>query len=363
MRGNTAHDTYRPAGPLAKETLVGVAYIEMQSRKGEQAMNTKEAQTYSLRTDLALELREQALKDGEIDGVEVEHLGDATLMVTRLYVTSPQGAHKMGMQEGQYVTIEVPSLRQTDHAMHKKVEEAFARELREMFVRRRLAPSASVLVVGLGNRQVTPDALGPLAIEQVTVTRHWQTFAPAWLAQGYRIVSAFAPGVLGITGMETSEVISGIVRHLKPDVVIAIDALASRALQRVYTTIQLTDTGIHPGAGIGNKRQGITEQTLGVPVFAIGVPTVVYASTIAHDTLELLARTLQAHDKQTKEVLGVLSPLTADERLQLVQEVLEPLGHNLVVTPKEVDAFVENMAHMIACGLNKALHDPHPHTK
>jgi spore protease len=326
-------------------------------------MHTKEAQTYSLRTDLALELREQAMKDGEIDGVEVEHLGDATLMVTRLYVTSPQGMHKMGMQEGQYVTIEVPSLRQTDHAMHKKVEEAFAHELREMFVRRQLAPSASVLVVGLGNRQVTPDALGPLTIEQVTVTRHWQTFAPAWLAQGYRVVSAFAPGVLGITGMETSEVVSGIVRHLKPDVVIAIDALASRALQRVYTTIQLTDTGIHPGAGIGNKRQGITEQTLGVPVFAIGVPTVVYASTIAHDTLELLARTLQAHTKKTKEVLGVLSPLTADERLQLVQEVLEPLGHNLVVTPKEVDAFVENMAHTIACGLNKALHDPREHTK
>ena len=170
-------------------------------------------------------------------------------------------------------------------------------------------------------------------------------------------VSAVAPGVLGITGIESSEIVHGIVEKTKPDLVIAIDALASKAVERVNTTIQIADTGIHPGSGIGNKRKGLTKEILGVPVIAIGVPTVVYASTIVNNTLEMMSSHFKKQNANSDQILGLVNQMEENERLQLVREVLSPLGHDLLVTPKEIDEFIEDIANIIASGLNASLHE------
>lgn len=173
-------------------------------------------------------------------------------------------------------------------------------------------------------------------------------------------MSAIAPGVLGLTGIESSEVVQGIVDRTKPDVIIAIDALASRSLERINTTIQIADIGIHPGSGIGNKRRGLTKEVLGVPCIAIGVPTVCYASTIVNNVLEMMSNhfgNMEGGGAHTKEIMGLLDDISEQERLALVKEVLEPLGHDLIVTPKEIDEFIEEIANIVASGLNAALHE------
>ena len=220
-----------------------------------------------------------------------------------------------------------------------------------------IAPDAKALIIGLGNWNVTPDALGPIVVENVLVTRHLFELVPDQVHDGYRQVSALAPGVMGLTGIETSEIVQGIVERSRPDLVIAIDALASKALERVNTTIQIADTGIHPGSGIGNKRKGIDLETLGIPVIAIGVPTVVFASTIVNSSIELLINHMKQQTSNTKSIFGALDELAEQERLQFVKEVLGPLGHDLLVTTKEIDEFIEDIANIIATGLNSALHE------
>jgi spore protease len=220
-----------------------------------------------------------------------------------------------------------------------------------------ISPEAKVLIIGLGNLNVTPDALGPLVVENVLVTRHYFQLMPDKVNPGYRQVSAIAPGVLGTTGIESSEIVQSIVEKSKPDLVIAIDALASRSLQRVNTTIQIADTGIHPGSGIGNKRKGLTKELLGVPVIAIGVPTVVFASTIVNSSIDLMIAHFRQQTNHSNQILGMLDQLQEAERLELVREVLNPLGHDLLVTPKEIDQFIEDVANIIASGLNAALHE------
>jgi spore protease len=204
---------------------------------------------------------------------------------------------------------------------------------------------------------VTPDSLGPLVVENVLVTRQYFELMPDQVAPGYRQISAIAPGVLGITGIESSEIVQGIVERTKPDLIIAIDALASRSLERVNTTIQIADIGIHPGSGIGNKRRGLTKEVLGVPCIAIGVPTVCYASTIVNNVMEMMKKHFGGDQNQTREIMGLLDSISENERLALVKEVLEPLGHDLIVTPKEIDEFIEDIANIVASGLNASLHD------
>jgi spore protease len=316
---------------------------------------------YSVRTDLAVEAREMASqKQGNtnsIPGVASESFEDDGVFVTKIDISSDQGAAALGKKPGQYLTIEVPGLRQKDSDLQDRVATLFAKHFEEYLQRANIQKDAKVLIVGLGNWNVTPDALGPIVVENVMVTRHYFELMPDQVAPGYRQVSAVAPGVLGITGIETSEIVQGIVEKSKPDLVIAIDALASKALERVNTTIQIADTGIHPGSGIGNKRKGITQETLGVPVIAIGVPTVVYASTIVNSTIELLAQNFGKQTDNTGAILGILPNMTEQDRLGMVREVLNPLGHDLLVTPKEIDQFIEDIANIIASGLNAALHD------
>ncbi|SET66903.1 GPR endopeptidase [Paenibacillus sp. NFR01] len=319
-------------------------------------------QLYSVRTDLAVEAKElaQGPQKTPIPGVD-EVVEEANgIKVTRLSVTNDAGSQRIGRAIGNYVTLEVPGLRNGDSGLQQQVTEVFAKEFEAFMSRIGIHQNSSALIVGLGNWNVTPDSLGPLVVENALVTRQFFELVPDQVSPGYRNVSAVAPGVLGLTGIESSEVVQGIVDRTKPDLIIAIDALASRSLERVNTTIQIADIGIHPGSGIGNKRRGLTKEILGIPCIAIGVPTVCYASTIVNNVLEMMKNHFgqvaggQAH---AKEIMGMLDQISEQERLSLVKEVLEPLGHDLIVTPKEIDEFIEEIANIVASGLNAALHE------
>ncbi|MEK8215721.1 MULTISPECIES: GPR endopeptidase [unclassified Paenibacillus] len=319
-------------------------------------------QLYSVRTDLAVEAKEMAQgpQKTPIPGVNEEVEEEGGIKVTRLGVANNAGSQAIGRAIGNYVTLEVPALRGGDTGLQQKVSTVFAREFEQFLNRIGINKDSSVLIVGLGNWNVTPDSLGPLVVENALVTRQFYELVPDQVSPGYRNVSAIAPGVLGLTGIESSEVVQGIVDRTKPDVIIAIDALASRSLERINTTIQIADIGIHPGSGIGNKRRGLTREILGIPCIAIGVPTVCYASTIVNNVLEMMKNHFaQVGDgaAHTKEIMGMLDDISEQERLALVKEVLEPLGHDLIVTPKEIDEFIEEIANIVASGLNAALHE------
>ncbi|MCZ8511142.1 GPR endopeptidase [Paenibacillus filicis] len=312
---------------------------------------------YSVRTDLALEAHDLASSSGTpIPGVHTSEFDQEGIRVSLIDITSQEGSRALGKLPGHYITIEALELRNKDTDFQDKVATVFAQQFEKFLQKLNIEPNASVLIIGLGNWNVTPDALGPLVVENVMVTRHYFELMPGQVSPGYRPVSSVAPGVLGTTGIETGEIVQGIVDKSKPDLVIAIDALASRSLERVNTTIQIADTGIHPGSGIGNKRKGLTLETLGVPVIAIGVPTVVFASTIVNNAFDLMQNHFRKQTANTGQILGLLDNMQEQERLQLVKEVLNPLGHDLLVTPKEIDQFIEDIANIIASGLNAALH-------
>ncbi len=293
-------------------------------------------------TDLAREAREI---NPDIAGVteQEENIEDAS--ISRIEVQTVDAAQKLGKPMGRYVTIEAPSLAQRDTAVFKKVAETLSEELA------RLLPEGGVemgiLVVGLGNRFITPDALGPRVVEKTFVTRHITQHLPDIIGEPMRPVAAIAPGVLGTTGVETLEMLRGLVERVKPAAVIAVDALASRRAGRISTTIQLTDTGIQPGSGVGNDgRLGLTQESLGVPVIAIGVPTVVLASTISQDTISMIA------DK---------TGLHADEEKlrRLAEKVISEHFGPMIVTPKEIDTIVSDMAGILSDAVNLALHRPY----
>ena len=310
--------------------------------------------------DLALEARDLASKETGGHGIEglLSHVEeDGEIKITRIRVENAEAGRQIGKLPGNYITIEVPGLRHKDSQLQDRVAGKFAEVFEDFLADTGIAKDAKVLVIGLGNWNVTPDALGPIVVENVMVTRHYFELMPDRVSPGYRQVSAVAPGVLGTTGIESSEIVQGIVEKSKPDLVIAIDALASRSLDRVNSTIQIADTGIHPGSGIGNKRKGLTKEILGVPVIAIGVPTVVYASTIVNNAIDLMHHHFSRQTSNTKEIMGLLDNLQEQERLELVKEVLNPVGHDLLVTPKEIDQFIEDIANIIASGLNAALHE------
>lgn len=316
----------------------------------------------SVRTDLVMEaheiLKENELKQGinerkDPPGVDVENSGTNDIKITRVKVTSPTGEVAIGKPMGNYVTLEVPRLKESDQILYEETCKSLARELTDILD---LKERSTILVVGLGNWNVTPDALGPKVVSGLMVTRHLLEYVPEQVDRGVRPVCAIAPGVLGITGIETGEIVKGIVDRVKPNFVIAIDALASRKMERVNTTIQIADTGISPGSGVGNKRMELSKSTLGVPVIAIGVPTVVDAATMANDTIDLVIDNLIKEAKEDVRFYNMLKNIDRSEKYQLIQEVLQPYVGNLVVTPKEIDDAVDRISKVIANGLNIALH-------
>lgn len=314
------------------------------------------------RTDLTLEanelFREQAVRNtpqgkAEPPGVEVENAGTQDIKITRVKVNSPTGENSIGKPMGNYITLEVPRLRENDQELYENTCKALAGEINSIL---KLGPKSTTLVVGLGNWNVTPDALGPKVVSSLMVTRHLLEYVPEQIDKGVRPVCAVAPGVLGITGIETGEIIRGIADRIKPEVIIAIDALASRKMERVNTTIQIADTGISPGSGVGNKRMELSKATLGVPVIAIGVPTVVDAATMANDTIDLVLDSMIKEAPRGTDFYNMLKSIDRNEKYQMIQEVLQPYVGNLIVTPKEIDEAIEKISKVIANGLNIALH-------
>ena len=304
------------------------------------------------RTDLALEAREMLSRtvQEDIPGVVVETAENEDTIITRVKITTPEAEQMMGKRLGQYVTIEAQGLRDKNTILEEQIMKFLADELVNLVD---LPRNATILVVGLGNWNITPDALGPRVIDKVVVTRHLQDMLSPELKNGVRSVCAISPGVLGITGMETAEIISGIVAKVKPNAVIAVDALAAAASKRMLTTVQVANTGIHPGSGVGNKRFGLSQETRGVPVIAIGVPTVVHASTIATDTID----TLLDHAAFSRYFKS-MADLSDHDRQTIVGQVLPDMLGDLMVTPKEIDRLIQDIAHIIAGGINQALH-PH----
>ncbi|SHI70703.1 GPR endopeptidase [Lutispora thermophila] len=309
----------------------------------------------NIRTDLALEVKElhESTSNESIPGVSVVTDGNDDIRITRVRVEDEIGARLMGKPVGNYITLEIPRLKEKDIDLMEDVSRALAKELIKLI---KLNDKSVILVVGLGNWNITPDSLGPKVVEKIMVTRHMREYLPEQIDESVRSVCAISPGVLGITGIETSEIILGVVNKVKPDVVIAIDALASRKLQRVNTTIQISDSGINPGSGVGNNRKELSEKTMGVPVIAIGVPTVVDAATMANDTIDMVIDNLIKEAKNEKSFYEMLRNIDREEKMALISEVLSPQMGSLMVTPKEIDDFIEEISDVIADGLNISLH-------
>lgn len=283
------------------------------------------------RTDLAMENLDP---NASLPGVDVHRWIESDIELSEVVIRSPEAARNLNKPCGSYLTLECRLLREHDPDARLAMSALFSEELGRMLPPESDAP---VLVVGLGNREVTPDALGPAVVDRTLVTRH--VVNNAFFAGQLRSVCAIAPGVLGVTGVETMEMVESIVHALQPRLVICIDALAARDSERIGCTVQLTDTGIQPGAGVGNHRRPLTEESLGVKVIAVGVPTVIYAATLARDAFALLSG-----KEESDEALNAME-----------RELLETNLGNLIVTPRDIDAIVKNSAVLIASGLNRAL--------
>ncbi len=310
---------------------------------------------YNFRTDLALERRNlyrtaNNIKN-EIDGIETEEekVGD-DILTTRVKVLSKQGEEAINKPIGNYITIDIKNLKVANEDEMQKASEVVTKELKAL-IDKHVSSKDPVLVVGLGNLYVTPDALGPKVINEIDITRHLLEYMPEVLNEDTRSVSVVSPGVLGTTGIETQEILKGIVQNINPKLIIIIDALSSRSIERISSSIQIADTGIVPGAGVGNTRKELTKDSLGVPVIAIGIPTVVEAATIAADSLTMFIQKVQEQAKSN----DFLNQLQEEDKYEMIKEVLSPNDYNFIVTPKEIDELIENMKDIVARGINFAI--------
>lgn len=334
-------------------------------------MHRIDLKNYEIRTDLAIEAT------SNLNNINKNEKIIDNIKVTNIYLDKK--THKLiNKKIGNYTTIEFDDI--TDYNKKENVKKVFSSELRKLLKKLSIREDDSCLVIGLGNISSTPDALGPLTIQNILVTNH--LFDVANVEDGFRRVGAISPGVKGSTGIETSDIIKGIVDKVKPSFVIVIDALASQSIERVNKTIQMTDAGIHPGSGIGNNRKEISKETLDIPVIAIGVPTVVDAVTIVSDTINYmhkhftymknninktnklipinkinyLKEQIDVTSEDKKNLLGMIGNLSESEIKQLIYEVLSPIGYNLMVTPKEINFVIDKLSDIIGNGINRALH-------
>ncbi|MFA5602222.1 MAG: GPR endopeptidase [Bacilli bacterium] len=332
---------------------------------------------YKIRTDLAIEEIER-LKP-ELTGIISEQEQIKDIKITRVTVEE-EGSKKIGKNPGEYITIEFKDI--TDYENKENLKKIFSNELKELLKKINIKQTDTCLIVGLGNRKSTPDSLGPVTVDSILVTKHLFDLDKKNVNRGFRPVSAFTPGVMGETGIETSEIILGIIERIKPDFIIAIDALASQSINRVNRTIQMTDTGIHPGSGVGNARKELNKNTIGIPVIALGVPTVVDAVTIVGDTIDYIVKhfsyktqninnpvsklaplinienenIVELSKDQKEKLMGIIGGLEENDLKQLIFEILTPMGYNLMVTPKEVDFIMEKLVDIISGGINNTLH-------
>lgn len=339
-------------------------------------MSEIDLKNYKVRTDLIVD----SIGVENIQGIKQDIREFDNIKVTDITVTND--ILEIAKKKGKYITISFSDV--TDTSNRKQLENIVTLELTNLMNHLKINSKAKCLVVGLGNYKSTPDSLGPKVINKIVVTRHLYLIDELEVEEGYRNVSCFTPGVMGTTGIEAKDFIFGLCNEIKPDFVIAIDALASSSIDRVNKTIQMTNTGISPGSGVGNNRVEISESTLGVPVIAIGIPTVVDAVTIVSDTLKYLLKKFSYNkeninkssnklkpvtsinylEQETKElsiedrekILGFLGNLKDEEVHQLIFEVLSPIGYNLMVTPKEIDFIVDKLSLVLSTSINSSLH-------
>ncbi len=320
-----------------------------------------------LRTDLAVELIEKA-PTKQIDDIKITNI-----------TLNEKEAEQINKKPGNYTTIEFEDV--TDHTNNEKLKTVFADELKKLLKLENIKETDMCLIIGLGNEKSTPDSLGPLTVSKTLVTNYLYLYNS--LEEGFRRVCAISPGVMGETGIETSDLLKSIVNTIKPNFVITIDALAASSVERVNKTIQMTDSGINPGSGVGNKRKEISKETLGIPTIAIGIPTVVDAASIVSDTIKYLyehfgyqtaninnpatkltanvnylklSKKFKINQEEKQKILGMVGTLSEEETKALIYEILNPIGYNLMVTPKEEDFVIEKLSEVISKGLNIALH-------
>lgn len=309
---------------------------------------------YQVRTDLALEAREKFESDNvEVKGVEVDREEVNDMVITKVMIKTENGAKAMGKPRGNYITLEAPDMVDSDEDYHREISGQLAEILKELIPME--TQELSVLIVGLGNREVTPDALGPRVADNMMITRHiikkFGKYAFG-LSRNHQI-SSIVPGVMAQTGMETLEIIKGVLKETKPDYIIAVDALAARSTKRLNRTIQITDTGISPGSGVGNHRHALNKESIGIPVIAVGIPTVVDAVTIVSDTMCTLVSAME-ETKRLEDIGRSISQLEEAEKHELIRELLSPNLNAMFVTPKDIDESIKRLSFTISEGINMA---------
>lgn len=338
----------------------------------------------TIRTDLIIESIEPAQTQVQPNDLKLKEYMVDEMKISEILISKEQ-EEIFGKKSGTYITIDTTAIVENDHETLLKIQKQIAKQIDLFFQKYNIGKDALGLIVGLGNDNVTPDSLGPNVVENIFVTKHIFDLHPEEIANdGFRPVCAVAPGVMGNTGIETAEIVNAIIQEVKPQFVIVIDALAARALNRVNKTIQISDGGISPGSGVGNKRKEISFDTLGIPVISVGIPTVVDAVTITSDTIDMIIKHIAYSMKNKrpsnnlvpvhmsgkkdlskvelpsedilKNLFGELGTMTNEEKHQLIFEVLTPQGLNYMVTTKEIDTNIQDLTHIVARGINLALH-------
>ncbi len=306
---------------------------------------------YNFRTDLADERHDIYKKTNKLEnipGIETtEKIIDDKLKVNTVKIINNEGERAIGKPIGTYITIDVKNLKIATDEEIEKAANTVKDELK-IIINNHCNPEDEILVVGLGNQFVTPDALGPKVVSELEITRHFLKYTPQYVVEGTRSVCAVAPGVLGTTGIETSEIIKGIVDNIKPKMLIVIDSLASKSIERISSTVQISDTGIVPGGGVGNAREELSINTIGIPVIAIGVPMVVESAVLVNDCLDIFIEKLQEEANSN----DYLNRLKEKDNYEEIKESLNPAGFNMIVTPKEIDDLIENMKDVVASAIN-----------
>jgi len=313
---------------------------------------------YEIRTDLVTDIIDNFDNKTKFN---TNNYKKNNIKVENINITSKE-SKIINKKQGSYSTIYFDDI--TDHKEFSNVLKILIIEIKKMLAIEKIKEHDTVLFLGLGNESITPDSLGPKVIKEVIITKHIYDLTNN-LEKGFRITSGIAPGVMGTTGIETSIIIDGIIKKTKPNFIIVIDALASSSVKRVGKTIQITNAGINPGSGVGNKRKEVSKEVFGIPVIAIGVPMVVDAITIVNDTINFMSKYFANNLKNNKEkltdkemayFLGAFGNLGEEEKKSLLFDVLTPIGYNQMVTPKEIDFLAEKLSNLIAKGINKAIH-------
>ena len=335
-------------------------------------MNRINLNKYNIRTDLILE----SLNSNEYLTIEKND----NITISRVIVDK-ENKDIIEKKEGSYITIEFLDI--TNYEDREKVGKCLENEIKKILEINNINSNDEGLIIGLGNNKSTADALGPKTIENILVTRHL-FLLNVNVKEGMRKVSAIIPGVMGNTGIETTDIIVSVIDKIKPKFIIVIDSLCASSVERLNKTIQISDAGIHPGSGVGNHRKEISKDTLGIPVIAIGVPTVVDASTIVNDTINYLFMHLSylknnyeenklivkrfgnyldkikngnLTDEEKELIGGMIGELTNEEKKRLIDEVLESVNYNLIVTPKEIDFLIDKLSNLLSSSINNALHN------